>query len=74
MPSEPKTVRVRIPVAIFSPTEWKASAWSDAPDEENRDAVLFDVGHQFGETTHVVWIEADAPLPADIVVEGKVRE
>jgi hypothetical protein len=75
MPSEPKTVRVRIPVAVTATGDWYAHGYNDESDDEKRDEAIR-IGSDYLATApfHIVWIEADVPLPADIVVEGQVRE
>lgn len=60
-----ETVRVRIAVAVFHNGNYEADS-----DEGELFLSLVDcsVGH------HVVYVEADVPLPARVVVEGEVGE
>lgn len=57
--SEPKTVRVRIAVAVDPGGNWCASGWMTGSPESMMDNCLDEVGA--GEARF--WIEADVPLP-----------
>lgn len=66
--SERKTVRVRIAVAVDEDGEWDCA-------DEARLAVLFLCDEQLFDSEakhHVVWIEADVPIPTTETIEGTV--
>jgi|ERR1700733_1281985 len=78
----PRTVRVRIAVAVNDKGEWDAGGWNYLVDEKTADArmakgVLEDLikCHEDGEVvaTAVHFIEADIPLPASQTIEGEVK-
>lgn len=70
--NEPKTVRVRIAVAVDEHGRWRAFGVAGAVDAtmENEAAGY---ARRLHASVCVHWIEADVPLPlAPIVVEGNV--
>ena len=84
----PPSVRVRIQVGVNDLGQWCAQGWSlggprpeswgeddgevrQCPDEDYDRGFLFD-GLAEHRSEHVVWIEADVPLPGVVVVEGEV--
>lgn len=75
--TKPKTVRVRIAVAVDCDGHYAASGCHcednahDFGDEfENLESCLGYAQHP----RHVVWVEADVPLPVTQTVEGEVKE
>lgn len=72
-PSGP-TVRVRIAVAVDEHGAWASCGWLRGGDARlTRHALddLLNVQEQGAESRHVVFVEADVPLPTPVVVEGK---
>ena len=66
----PKTVRVRIAVAVDPSGRWNASGWSTAPTGMEAELAIDGVG----EGERLFWVEADLPIPVEQVVEGQVSE
>lgn len=74
MPCEPKTIRVRIAVAVAADGKWNATGEWDYDDEMKREQSLQHLGMDGGERPHGVhFIEATVPLPESVVVEGEVK-
>lgn len=67
----PKTVRVRIAVAVDETGNWNACGASDI---HPKDAAAFssDPGH-LSENSVVHWVWADLPVPEEIEVAGEVE-
>ncbi len=70
MSDKPKTVRVRIAVAVDGYGCWEASKWEDN-DRCNTHEVLEAMGFTRGQRV-VHFIEADVPLPEPQTIEGEV--
>ena len=68
-----KTIKVRIPVAVRADGEFNAVAYSGTEDSENRSSAL-EFLEQNGMAEHVVWLEAEIPLPEDAKAGVEVRE
>lgn len=64
----PKTIRVRIAVAVQPDGVWCASGDSSFTDTWSKGAAL----HALDDGAVAVWVEADVPLPETAVVEGRV--
>lgn len=62
--SEPKTVRVRIAVAVTSEGKWTAGG-DDLADPVSLRRVCLEILSVFRRPTVVHWIEADVPLPLE---------
>lgn len=75
MSEQPKTVRVRIAVNISAKGEWAASGNSRDKDDKERASVTYDMLDNDPALTpeHVVFVEADVPLPVAQTVEGRVQ-
>lgn len=71
-----KTVRVRIAVAVDEHGQWCAAAWRSNDDVRNaREAHSFLDDETSGdEDRHVVYVEADVPLPSSVTVQGEVKK
>ena len=67
-----KTIKIRIPVAVRADGEFNACAYGSNDAENRASAVEF--LEQNGMAEHVVWVEADVPLPEDPAVTAKVSE
>lgn len=65
-----KTVRVRIAVVVRSDGSYLASGNNDSTDATN--ARCADFKTYDAQTKHVVFVEADVPLPAPLTIEGTV--
>lgn len=68
----PRTIRVRISVAVDDKQRWYAhgSSGHGYLGDWSKDMVLKQLSRF--PPVHVVWIEADVPLPEETVVEGRV--
>lgn len=71
MSETPRTVRVRIAVAVTEIGHWNASGFYDWDDAEAVDEVG---GPLAGLATTVHFIEADIPLPQPLTIQGSVVE
>lgn len=71
-----KTVRVRIAVNIAADGKYAASGSSECKDDEQRSAVTYDMLENDPALTpeHVVFVEADVPLPVAQTIQGHVVE
>ena len=67
MPTKPKTVRVRIAVAVDAEGEWNSFGFS----EMGEDAMSHAAEH-VGDDPAKYWIEVDLPAPEEIVVTDVV--
>lgn len=70
----PKTVRVRIAVAINKQGQWNASGYFKWDDEGAKDTALTGLdepGMEAGGES-IVFVEADVPLPTEPTIQGKV--
>ncbi len=71
-----KTKRVRIAVAVNEDGKWCAMGWGGGMIGKQTDAEL--TSHALegldndATSEHVVFIEADVPIPESVTVEGKV--
>lgn len=81
MSDQPKTVRVRIAVAVNHSGEWVADAWKTCHIQERTDAdmVAQVLDHMkkydsSGPAWSVHFIEADVPLPVAQTIQGEVKE
>jgi DnaJ-class molecular chaperone len=72
-PKAPNTVKVRIPVAVGEDGEWYAENWHNAGDGTGERRVLADLSRYDGRG-HVVYVEAEVPLPSVQTVAGSVVE
>lgn len=63
-----KTVRVRIAVAVDEKCQWKAYGHWNAFDVDMTQQANLYVRHR----QHVVFVEADVPVPESPVIEGEV--
>jgi len=72
-----KTVRVRIAVAVNSQGAWNSNGWGWA-DKQRPDADLvagaFDGLPEDEAREHVVFVEADVPVPEPKTIEGTVTK
>lgn len=71
MSNAPKTVRVRIAVAVDIEGQWVAHAIWRHSDKENQENLFFDDLHD-GECHY--FVEATLPVPLPQTVEGEVTE
>ena len=69
-----KTIRVRIAVAVNERGEYGSSAGHDLDDAEARNYALDVLGEKTELLEHVVFVEADIPLPETLIVEGQVTD
>ena len=71
--SQPKTVRVRIAVAVGDDGVWNSCGWG-GPNDTQKDVELIGIALEPMESgiVNVHWVEADVPVPASVVVEGNV--
>lgn len=67
-----RAVRVRIAVAVDPQGNWAAAGWMADKDQESSMAAT--AVEQVDEGEHIVWVEADVPLPVVRSVEGKVSQ
>lgn len=72
MPCEPKTIRVRIAVAVDSRGHWNAAGVSGSGSDDLMRAAVLDDELLGGEAV-VHFIEATIPLPESVTVEGEVK-
>lgn len=72
--SEPKTIRVRIAVAVDEAGSWYASGWSDQDPEDTKERTSESLGYTQKGQSHLVWVEADVPLPSVPTIQGTVTE
>lgn len=70
----PKTIKVRIPVAVDGAGKWSTCAWcfpdaggADADEALSASVENLDSGH---ELQSVVWIEAEIPIPQAATVQA----
>ena len=72
--TSPKTIRVRIAVAVSAKGNWCASGWKDSDGAVHGEDCVFD-GIVPSDTSNaiVVFVEADVPLPESVTVEGTVQ-
>lgn len=69
-PHPPRTVRVRIALAVDEYGEWVARGVS-----EYENAMLWANGAMIGSRSHAnYWIEADVPVPVVTTVQGEVKK
>lgn len=66
-----KSVKVRIAVAVNGAGKWYACGWHGAKEVEVRDVVLDGLMPEV-KPEHIVWVEADVPLPEARTVKGRV--
>ena len=65
-------MKIRIAVAVDRTERWYAYGHSLTPESESANEVAGDVFQEEG--YHLVWVEADVPLPPEPpVVEGTVQ-
>lgn len=72
---QPKTIRVRIAVAVGDDGKWCATGDWEYSDEMNGNEATESLRRQIGYPEHGVmvhFIEATVPLPESVVVEGEV--
>ena len=68
----PKTIRVRIAVAVTEKgEEWDAAGYHNCTDAELVDLVRENIDVR--NPHHIVWVTADVPLPTQQTVEGEVE-
>ena len=67
-----KTIRVRIAVAVNERGECGSSMSHDGDDASARSFALDMLGEKSELLEHVVFVEADIPLPESLVVVGSV--
>jgi hypothetical protein len=65
----PRTVRIKIAVAVTPDGDWNAAGWRNAKGETRRDAAIEGLDADEYQT---MWIEADIPLIETPVVRGEV--
>lgn len=70
MSDKPKTVRVRIAVAVNEHGHWNASGYFKWNKGEARETALEGLDEPGAETIH--YVEADVPIPAPQTIEGTV--
>lgn len=79
--SKQKTKRVRIAVAIDEHGNFRAVGWTPHPatgslaeldmKEEAHD-LFMDNAHG-GTMCHIIWVEADIPIPEPVTIQGTVK-
>ena len=69
-----KTIKVRIAVGVAADGKWSCSGWNDCDDTSTAGIALecLDAEISAGVAKHIVWLEAEVPLPEPLVVEGVV--
>lgn len=76
--SEPKTVRVRIAVVIDAAGKWGSAGWIREAGAQVNDLdceMCATDGLAAAKRHHLVWVEADVPLPPEPpVIEGQSSE
>jgi hypothetical protein len=73
----PNTVKVRVAVAVDAKGRFQATGYTDGDDEEvgnNALCFLSDATADDIASDHLVWVEADVPLPKVETVSGSVVE
>jgi hypothetical protein len=69
----PRTVRVRIAVAVNERGEWCCAGWTGGKDEDHTRSALETSEYHGGTLEAIHFVEADVPLPVSQTVEGEVR-
>lgn len=69
-------MKIRIAVAVANDGSWYASSWGNAAEHNTVNEYLADglPEHVKDGGYHVVYVEADVPLPSNAVVPGTVVE
>ena len=69
----PRTVRVRIAVAVGERGDYAVAGWSRSHANRNEEAVM-NAAREYLDSAWVVscWIEADIPLPSQQTIRGEV--
>jgi len=70
---QPKTVRVRVAVAMDREGNWAAAGYSDSTDEISSGTAI-DCGPGESVQWHTHFIEATLPIPTEETVEAEVVE
>ena len=65
-----KTVKVRIAVAVDRNGMWNACGWTGAKNEDMRKMAVDVVGAG----DRVFWLEAQLPIPEELVIRADVTE
>lgn len=71
-------MKIRIAVAVAKDGSWNSQGWCDhgtqRPDSEFRASAAEGLPPDIGDHEyHVVFVEADVPLPTSVTVKGEVK-
>lgn len=73
--SKPRTVRVRILVAVDDKAHWASSGYYSGPQAANSDPKEWIALDDLSEVIRYSWIEADIPLPEpEATIAGEVKD
>ena len=68
----PKTIKVKIAVAVDPKGEWAAAGWSDGGEPADEGTLINHTIEDVGPGELVYWVEAELPIPDLSVIKGDV--